>query len=128
MAADRHEFSGGCHCGAIRFHFLAKGRLQVVNCNCSICRMVCYQHVFVPHDELVLEHDPALLAEYTFNTGTARHWFCRQCGIKSYYQPRSHPGHYSVNLRCLDGYPGLEADYSDFDGSDWEGNIDALRD
>jgi len=42
------------------------------------------------------------LSEYRFNTGTARHLFCRRCGVKSFYVPRSNPDGYSVNVRCLD--------------------------
>ena len=42
------------------------------------------------------------LATYTFNTGVAQHYFCRVCGVKSFYVPRSHPDGVSVNVRCLD--------------------------
>jgi hypothetical protein len=43
-----------------------------------------------------------VLTTYTFNTGIAKHLFCRVCGIKSFYVPRSHPDSYSVNARCID--------------------------
>lgn len=89
--------------------------------------MTGYRHVFVPHAEFELEEPADSLAEYRFNTGTARHWFCSNCGIKSFYQPRSHPDHYSVNFRCLDGAPAIEAEFSEFDGENWERNIDALH-
>jgi len=42
------------------------------------------------------------LTDYRFGSGAAAHLFCKVCGIKSYYQPRSHPDCYSVNLRCVD--------------------------
>ena len=42
------------------------------------------------------------LSEYTFNTRTARHLFCRHCGIRSFYVPRSHPDGFSIDARCLD--------------------------
>ena len=32
----------------------------------------------------------------------ARHLFCRHCGVKSFYVPRSNPDGFSVNVRCLD--------------------------
>lgn len=126
--SSKHELSGGCHCGAVRFRFASTLPLEVVTCNCSICRMTGYEHVFVPHEDLEKTLADAALAEYSFNTGTARHWFCRHCGIKSFYQPRSHPGAYSINLRCIDGYPDIDVIRTSFDGSNWEANIDELHD
>lgn len=120
------EYQGGCHCGAVRFRFTAPDPLPVVNCNCSICRMTAFAHVFVPHAELVFDAKGDL-SEYTFNTGSAKHWFCSRCGIKSFYQPRSHPGAYSVNLRCLDNSERLSITETDFDGANWEANIDVLK-
>jgi hypothetical protein len=60
------------------------------------------------------------LVEYAFGTGVARHRFCRECGVKSFYVPRSHPDGFSVNARCLD--PGSVASMRivPFDGRDWE--------
>ena len=42
------------------------------------------------------------MTSYLFGSGQAEHLFCRKCGVKSFYQPRSHPDGFSVNLRCLD--------------------------
>lgn len=93
---------GGCHCGAVRFEVEAPARLRVLDCNCSMCRMTAFQHLIVPATRFRLTQGAELLSEYRFNTGTARHRFCRQCGVKSFYVPRSHPDGYSVNARCLD--------------------------
>jgi hypothetical protein len=111
---------GGCHCGAVRFEFTAPARVLVQRCNCSICAMTGYEHLIVPGARFRLLSEPAALSEYRFNTGAARHLFCRRCGIKSYYVPRSNPDGFSVNLRCV--APGtIEAvDYEDFDGQNWE--------
>ncbi len=65
------------------------------------------------------------LQTYTFNTHTARHYFCRVCGIKSFYVPRSNPDGFSVNVRCLDGMTGRAADEA-FDGQNWEANAASL--
>jgi len=65
-----------------------------------------------------------VLSEYTFNTGVARHRFCKVCGVKrcatrakrtvgghatkppfthrSFYHPRSHPDGVSVSLRSIE--------------------------
>ena len=56
----------------------------------------------------------------SFNTGTARHRFCRHCGIKSFYVPRSHPDGVSVNLRCVEEGTVRSVDRRTFDGRNWE--------
>ena len=93
---------GGCHCGRIAFEVDAPARLTVSDCNCSICRMSGYQHLIVPRARFRLLKGADSLTEYRFNTGVARHLFCRHCGVKSFYVPRSNPDGYSVNVRCLE--------------------------
>jgi len=93
---------GGCHCGRVRFEVDAPARLQVLDCNCSICRMTGFLHLIVPLRAFRLLSGADALAEYTFGTGTAKHRFCRHCGIKAFYVPRSHPDGIDVNARCLD--------------------------
>ena len=93
---------GGCHCGAVAFEVDAAARLTVSDCNCSICRMSGHQHLIVARARFRLLKGADSLTEYRFNTGTARHLFCRHCGVKSFYVPRSNPDGYSVNARCLD--------------------------
>lgn len=64
--------------------------------------MTGFVHLIVPASRFRLLRGADALAEYRFNTGVARHLFCRRCGVKSFYVPRSHPHGYSVNARCLD--------------------------
>ena len=40
--------TGGCHCGRVRFEVDAPARLEVFDCNCSICRRTGYLHLIVP--------------------------------------------------------------------------------
>ena len=94
---------GGCHCGRVRFELDAPARPDVLDCNCSICRMTGFLHLIVPASRFRLLSGADELVEYTFNTGAAKHRFCGHCGIKSFYVPRSHPDGFSVNARCLDG-------------------------
>lgn len=94
--------TGGCHCGKVRFEVEVALRPQVQTCACSICRMTGYVHLIVPASRFRLVRGADALTEYRFNTGVARHLFCRFCGVKSFYVPRSHPHGYSVNARCLD--------------------------
>ena len=93
---------GGCHCGRVRFEVQAPAQVQALDCNCSICRMSGFLHLIVPARQFRLLSGADALVEYTFNTGAARHRFCRHCGIKSFYIPRSHPDGIDVNVRCLD--------------------------
>lgn len=102
MAEPLITHRGGCHCGAVRFEVDAPAQLKLLDCNCSMCRMTAFQHLIVPASRFRLTQGAEHLSEYTFNTGTAKHRFCRRCGVKSFYIPRSHPDGYSVNARCLD--------------------------
>ncbi|MGH8457172.1 MAG: GFA family protein, partial [Stenotrophobium sp.] len=93
--------TGGCHCGAVRFEVRAPAQVTVQRCNCSICAMTGFEHLIVPAADFKLLSGAEQLSTYSFNTGAAKHLFCRICGIKSFYVPRSNPDGYSVNLRCL---------------------------
>lgn len=135
MPADAQDSSqaglvthrGGCHCGRVRFEVRAPARIQVTECNCSICNKLAYLHLIVPRSDFRLLSGADELTEYRFNTGTARHLFCRHCGVKSFYIPRSHPAAYSVNARCLDEGTVESLAVKTFDGQHWEEHIDALR-
>jgi len=109
---------GGCHCGAVAFEVEAPARVTVSECNCSICRMSGYQHLIVPARRFRLLRGADSLSTYTFNTGTARHLFCRRCGVKSFYVPRSNPDGYSVNLRCLEPATLEQVSVEPFDDAD----------
>jgi len=93
---------GACHCGRVRIEVDAPARLAALDCNCSICRMTGFLHLIVPASRFRLLAGADALVEYTFNTGTAKHRFCRHCGVKAFYVPRSNPDGYDVNVRCLD--------------------------
>lgn len=110
---------GGCHCGAVRFTAsLPQPPVPALECNCSICRRTGFIHVIVPHDEFRLERGSEALTSYCFGTGAAEHLFCRHCGVKSFYHPRSHPDAWSVNAHCLD--EPVELAIEAFDGRAWD--------
>lgn len=117
---------GGCHCRAVRFEVSAAEDFSAVSCNCSMCTMSGFLHLIVPADDFNLLHGKDLLTTYTFNTHTAKHYFCSICGVKSFYVPRSNPDGFSVNVRCIDGMEARRADES-FDGQNWEANAASLR-
>ncbi len=93
---------GDCHCGQVRFEVDAPARIEALECNCSICRMTGFLHLIVPAARFRLLQGAQFLTEYTFNTDVAKHRFCRICGIKAFYIPRSNPDGVDINVRCLD--------------------------
>ena len=117
---------GACHCRRVLFEVDAPAVLPVIECNCSICRMTGFQHLIVPATRFRLLQGADALTEYTFNTGTAHHLFCRHCGIKSFYVPRSHPDGFSVNARCLDPETVERLDVTAFDDADREAATAAI--
>ena len=116
-------YEGGCHCGQVRFR--VQGDLDNVSeCNCSICTMKGIVHLVVPRERFELLRGADAITTYLFNTGVAKHTFCRHCGIHSFYTPRSAPDGISVNVRCLDGVDFAAVRPRPFDGLHWE---DAMR-
>jgi len=112
--------AGGCHCGRVRFEFRAPAEVTVTECNCSICCKTGYLHLIVPQAKFRLLQGADSLTTYTFNTGKAKHLFCKVCGIKAFYVPRSHPDSYSVNVRCVDEGTLKRMSARQFDGRNWE--------
>jgi hypothetical protein len=118
---------GGCHCGAVRFEAEVPKSVTVLDCNCSVCVRTGFRHLIVPHGDFRLKRGADCLTSYRFGTGAAEHLFCRVCGVKSFYQPRSHPEAWSVNLRALDAPETLTVTFESFDGRNWEAALVALE-
>jgi hypothetical protein len=118
-------YEGGCHCGAVRFRVEVKDH-RVLECTCSICRKKGFVHLIVPKRCFSLLRGDEALTTYRFNTGVAKHTFCRTCGIHSFYTPRSHPDAVDINVRCLDGDVIGDFSIERFDGDKWEENIGTI--
>ena len=112
-------FHGACHCDRVQFRVRPQSSVAY-ECNCSICTKKGFLHVLVGAENFVLSSGSESLLTYTFNTGVAKHHFCRHCGIHSFYVPRSNPNGFSVNLRCLSGDAQREFRIEPFDGKNWE--------
>ncbi len=119
--------TGGCHCGRVKFKIDIPDSVVVHRCNCSICRQSGYLHLIVTADRFNLICGDDSLTDYRFHTGVARHLFCRYCGIKSFYIPRSHPDSFSVNLNCVDLSTQTDVIIEDFDGRHWSQNRQAFK-
>jgi hypothetical protein len=119
-------YQGGCHCGAVTFEVEATETIVAQDCNCSICSKAGFLHLIVPKAKFRLLTGEANLTRYTFNTAVAQHLFCKTCGIKPFYVPRSNPDGIDVNVRCLET-PIASLVIKPFDGRNWEQNADTLK-
>ena len=118
---------GGCHCGRVRFEVEAPAELHIDECTCSMCARTAYLHLIVTADRFRITQGREALTLYTFNTGTAKHFFCSHCGIKPFYVPRSHPDGWSINARCIDEGTVAGMKINPIDGRNWERQYPAGR-
>ena len=116
---------GSCHCGAIRFEVQAPQKLSLDRCNCSICFKSGYLHLIVPRSRFKLIHGEEYITTYRFGSMIAAHTFCKVCGVKPFYTPRSNPDGIDVNAQCLDPFP-IDIEITNFDGQNWERNAHTL--
>lgn len=98
----RHRAS--CHCGAVVLELeLPAGVVDPRRCDCSMCRRRGAIVGSVPLAGLRVVAGEDVLRCYQFNTMTAKHYFCGNCGIYTHHQRRSNPHEYGYNVGCLDG-------------------------
>ena len=111
------EYQGGCHCGAVKFTYSGEEIRKGVYCNCSICvrKGALMNTEPISPANLKIECKNDVLGLYEFGTKTAKHHFCKRCGIYTFHQTRSQPGFYRINIGCIEIDPfSLETDL--FDG------------
>lgn len=113
------EYRGSCHCGAVKFSFATQKPVDsALRCNCSICARKgapMSTQVF-DLESLSIEADDRLLGLYQFGDKTARHYFCRNCGIYTFHETARFPGKYRVNLGCVDELDSVNLPFEVFDG------------
>lgn len=112
-------YRGSCHCGSVRFQFDADTITSGLRCNCSLCvRKGATMSSFVlALDELSIEISGDCLSTYEFGSDVAQHHFCNRCGIYPFHQTLRKPGHYRINLGCLDGLDAADLPFEVFDGA-----------
>lgn len=102
LPAGMHR--GTCHCGAVVFEVsLPNGLQNLRRCNCSLCRRKGAVMASAKLDDLRVVQGADMLTLYQWNTKTAKHFFCRVCGIYTHHQRRSRPDEWGFNVACLDG-------------------------
>jgi len=113
------EYQGRCHCGAVQFSFTAESIDRGLRCNCSICKRkgAMMSNFVIPPEHFHLHSGQEMLGLYQFGSKVARHYFCRQCGIYPFHETARFPGHYRVNLGCVDAVDTFALEYELFDGA-----------
>jgi hypothetical protein len=102
MTRTRDNYEGGCHCGAVRFR-IATDFPELTTCDCSICQRKNALMVKVHESDFELLSGEESLTEYRFHTQTARHFFCKICGIYPFHRKRVTPDYLGINVFCLEG-------------------------
>ena len=75
------HYSGSCHCGAIRFSYDGEEITSGLRCTCSICsrKGALMSPEVIPLENLQVDANPDDLGLYQFDSGIAKHYFCRKC-------------------------------------------------
>jgi hypothetical protein len=96
-------YCGSCHCGAVRFE-VNTDFPELTTCDCSICKKKNALMVKVHERDFRLLCGSDALTEYQFHTRTARHFFCKHCGIYPFHRKRVTPDNFGINVNCLDDF------------------------
>ncbi|WP_447074820.1 GFA family protein [Vibrio alginolyticus] len=93
-----------CHCGKVELELaLPNGIEKPRRCDCFMCRRRGAIVASVPLNGIRIVQGEDVLKQYQFNTHTAKHFFCGECGIYTHHQRRSDPSEYGYNVGCLEG-------------------------
>jgi hypothetical protein len=107
QVTEQHKAS--CHCGSVEIVFdLPNGLEELRRCDCSLCRRRGAIAASVPLSGITIVKGEDQLKLYQFNTLTAKHYFCQNCGIYTHHQRRSNPSQYGFNVACLEGINPLK--------------------
>jgi hypothetical protein len=60
--------------------------------------------------DIVFDAGEEALTLYQFNTRTAKHYFCSNCGIYTHHRRRSNTNQYGINVACLEGVSPFDFD------------------
>jgi len=104
----RRPYTGGCHCGTIKYiaylslptsdinihglEFREKSGLSIYKCNCTVCNKMGIFHMrlrHAPDDFLLLsptdvDAEDSGITNYTANKHKNRWYFCKTCGVRCF--------------------------------------------
>ena len=100
---EAQTYSGGCHCGEVRYEVKADLG-NVIACNCSICTKRGLLLTFTPISEFTLLSGQERMTDYQFNKKMIHHLLCPTCGIESFARGTAPDGKkmVAINVRCLE--------------------------
>lgn len=115
--SEAKTYTGGCHCGAVRYEVRMKLE-GAITCNCSICSKTGTMLAFVPASDFELKSGADALTDYQFGRKNIHHLFCSRCGIRSFARAKMPNGTpmAAINVRCLDGVDLAQVPLQPFDG------------
>lgn len=103
MNDQRKQHNAACHCGSVQFSVRLTDEFNTIRrCSCSYCRMRGGVAVSAQLSDIEFVTGENNLTLYQFNTETAKHYFCKTCGIYTHHQRRSNPSQFGVNVACID--------------------------
>ncbi|TDK31382.1 GFA family protein [Rhizobium deserti] len=104
MNPERKQHNAACHCGTVRFRVQLTDEFSTIRrCSCSYCRMRGAVAASAQLEGIEFIEGVVNLTLYQFNTGTAKHYFCKTCGIYTHHQRRSNPSQFGINVACIEG-------------------------
>lgn len=114
--SEHHQ--GSCHCGAIKFSYDGEPVTKGMRCTCSLCarKGALMSTELIPAAKLKIDAAAGSLGLYQFGVKTAKHYFCKTCGIYPFHETFRKPGHYRVNLACIEGVDTFALEAEVFDG------------
>lgn len=112
------HYKGSCHCGAVRFSYTGETITKGLRCNCSICsrKGAMMSPEAIPPENFKIEAEVDILGLYQFGIKTAKHYFCKNCGIYTFHETARKPGHFRANLGCVEGLDTSSLETDVFDG------------
>ena len=112
------HYQGSCHCGAVKFSYDGEKIEKGLRCNCSICsrKGAMMSTEVIPIEKLNIDATEGSLGLYQFGPKTAKHFFCKTCGIYPFHETARAPGHYRVNLGCIEDLDTSDFEVDLFDG------------
>ena len=93
-----------CHCGAVVLEVtLLDGLGTAGRCTCSFCRRRAAPAVVAQKEAVDIVQGADTLTLYQCGTKSARHHFCKICGIYMFHNQRANPALVGVNMGTLEG-------------------------